>query len=103
MNDNSVELMIGESAEFRALGISETEDVTIIVTKSAGSDGAQVIFIDTQSEPDGSDGSRPLRILLNDTGTVYDCRRNALRRLRRTHDRARVGRAALAARFRVRS
>lgn len=40
--------------------------VTITVTRSGGKDGAVLIFVDTDFEPDGSDGSPGLRILLND-------------------------------------
>lgn len=45
--------------------------VTIIVTESAGKDDALLVIIDTDGEPDGSDGSRPIRVLVND-GTVYE-------------------------------
>lgn len=50
--------------------------VEIAVTRSAGDDRAVVIFIDTEFEPDGSDGSPGLRVLLNDdevyVGKAYD-------------------------------
>lgn len=60
-------------ANLRALAESALtpDDVTITVTESAGSDGARLVIIDTDGEPDGSDGSRPLRVLVND-GTVYE-------------------------------
>lgn len=41
--------------------------VAVIVTRSAGSDRAVVVFIDTAFEPDGSPG---LRVLVND-GDAY--------------------------------
>lgn len=40
--------------------------VTFQVVRSAGSDGAVVVFLDTATEPDGSDGGRGLRVFLND-------------------------------------
>jgi hypothetical protein len=43
---------------------------TVTVTRSAGSDGAIVVFIDTETEPDGSDGGPGLRVLVNNE-TVY--------------------------------
>jgi hypothetical protein len=44
--------------------------VTITLTTSAGSDGAVVVFIDTEGQPDGSDGWRGLRVMVND-GDVF--------------------------------
>lgn len=44
--------------------------VTITLTTSAGTDGAVVVFIDTEGEPDGSDGWRGLRVMVND-GDVF--------------------------------
>lgn len=45
--------------------------VQVIVTRSAGKDGAVLVFIDTYNfEPDGSDGGPGLRVLLND-GDLY--------------------------------
>lgn len=38
----------------------------ITITHSEGSDGALLVMIDTTSEPDGSDGGRGIRVLLND-------------------------------------
>jgi hypothetical protein len=40
--------------------------VTITVTRSAGDDRAMLVMIDTDFEPDGSDGGPGLRVLLND-------------------------------------
>ena len=44
----------------------QQERVTIAVTRSGGADGAVLIFVDTDFEPDGSDGGPGLRILVND-------------------------------------
>lgn len=46
--------------------MTEAEDVTVTISRSAGIDGAVVIFIDTQFEPDGSDGGPGLRVIVND-------------------------------------
>jgi len=50
--------------------------VEVTVTRSAGDDRAIVVFIDTDFEPDGSDGGTGLRVLLNDNeayvGKAYD-------------------------------
>jgi hypothetical protein len=50
--------------------------VTITVTRSAGDDRAMLVMIDTDFEPDGSDGGPGLRVLLNDdeayVGKAYD-------------------------------
>lgn len=43
-----------------------TGNLTITVTRSAGTDGAVLVFIDTDGEPNGSDGGPALRVLLND-------------------------------------
>lgn len=44
--------------------------VEVLVTRSAGIDGAVVVFIDTPGwEPDGSDGGPGLRVLINDHET----------------------------------
>lgn len=51
--------------------MSIDKEIVITVTLSAGDDGATLIFIDTPFEPDGSDGSRGLRIVLNDD-SLYD-------------------------------
>jgi len=51
-------------------------DVRIAVTRSAGDDRAVTVFIDTQFEPNGSDGGPGLRVLVNDdeayVGKAYD-------------------------------
>lgn len=46
-------------------------DITITVTRSAGADGAIVIFIDTTFEPNASDGSPGLRVCVGE-GVVFD-------------------------------
>lgn len=50
-------------------------DVTVTVHPSAGSDGAIVVEIDTEFEPDGRDGGPGLRVNINDgdawTGVAY--------------------------------
>lgn len=38
----------------------------VFVGPSAGSDGAMVVIVDTEYEPDGSDGGTGLRVLVND-------------------------------------
>lgn len=43
--------------------------VEVTVTRSAGTDGAVVVFVDTDFEPDASDGGPGLRIVVNDTDT----------------------------------
>lgn len=44
--------------------------VEITVTRSAGTDGAVVVFIDTPNwEPNGTDGGPGLRVLINDYDT----------------------------------
>ena len=40
--------------------------VSVVVTESAADDGAIVVFVDTDFEPDASDGGRGMRVLLND-------------------------------------
>ena len=51
-------------------------EVTVTVTRSAGDDRAVIVFIDTEFEPDGSDGGPALRVLINDdeayVGKAYD-------------------------------
>lgn len=42
----------------------------VTITTSAGSDGAVVVFVDTDFEPDASDGGPGLRVILND-GDVF--------------------------------
>lgn len=42
------------------------DGITVIVDRSAGADNAVVVFIDTNFEPDGSDGGPGLRVLIND-------------------------------------
>lgn len=48
----------------------------ITVSRSAGDDRAVTVFIDTDFEPDGSDGGPGLRVLVNDdeafVGKAYD-------------------------------
>lgn len=44
-------------------------DITVTVTRSAGTDGAVVVFIDTHFEPDASDDGPGLRVLINDHDT----------------------------------
>lgn len=56
---------MGEARAFDDKGIE------ITLTRSAGKDGAFVVFVDTNFEPDGSDGGPGLRVLLND-GDIYN-------------------------------
>lgn len=49
--------------------IAEGLGVKVTITESAGSDNAIVVFIDTEFVPDASDGSRGLRVLINDDDT----------------------------------
>jgi hypothetical protein len=44
--------------------------VHVVIEKSIGSDDAIVVQIDTEFEPDGSDGGPGLRVLIND-GDAY--------------------------------
>jgi hypothetical protein len=46
------------------LGVSVT--ITVTITRSGGIDGAVVVFIDTEFEPDGSDEGPGLRVCIND-------------------------------------
>lgn len=55
----------GEEITFEAHGLSLT------VTKSAGADGAVLVMVDTETEPDGSDGGPGLRVQVND-GSVFE-------------------------------
>lgn len=48
---------------------TDERKVTVAVTRSAGIDGAVVVFIDTDFEPDASDGGPGLRVLINDHDT----------------------------------
>lgn len=52
------------------------QSVMITVTRSAGDDRAVLVLIDTTFEPNGSDDSPGLRVLLNDNevyaGVAYD-------------------------------
>lgn len=41
------------------------------VTMTKGEDGSVIVWVDTDNEPDGSDGGRKLRVWVND-GKVYD-------------------------------
>ncbi|SRR6266704_603742 len=43
----------------------------VTVTRSAGADGAVVVFVDTDFEPDGSDDGPGLRVVVNDE-PVYE-------------------------------
>lgn len=43
--------------------------IKVGITKSAGKDNAVVVFVDTQFEPNGSDGGPGLRVLINDDPT----------------------------------
>jgi hypothetical protein len=43
--------------------------VTVTIQESAGTDGAVVLIIDTEFEPDASDGGPGLRILVNEDPT----------------------------------
>jgi hypothetical protein len=47
----------------------EAFGVTVILTRSAGSDGAPVVFVDTSEDLEGPDGPR-IRVRVND-GPVY--------------------------------
>lgn len=47
----------------------EGRHVEVSVTRSAGTDGAVVVFIDTTFEPGASDGGPGLRVLINDHDT----------------------------------
>ena len=55
--------------------------VQVVVARSAGTDGAVVVLIDTDFEPNGSDGGPGLRVLLNDSdayiGKPYRGRKSA--------------------------
>lgn len=42
------------------------DGVHVIVTRSAGTDNAYVVFVDTEFEPDASDGGPGLRVRIND-------------------------------------
>lgn len=66
------------SAQARALAVEllqradyldELYRIEVKVTTSAGVDGAIVVFIDTEFEPDGSDGGPGLRVNINDHDT----------------------------------
>lgn len=57
------EPVIGESEAVGFLGVKA------IITRSDGPDGAVVVFIDTEFEPDASDGGPGLRVLINDDDT----------------------------------
>lgn len=55
----------GSEGEARAV----LDGIEVIITRSAGTDGAYVVFIDTDFEPDGSNGSPGLRVNINDHPT----------------------------------
>jgi hypothetical protein len=52
--------------------IAEALGVTVTIVRSAGSDGAVVVMIDTEFEPDASDSGPGLRVLVNDGPPVYE-------------------------------
>lgn len=56
--------------------MSDQQQVHVTVTRSAGDDRAVLILIDTDFEPDASDGGPGLRVLINDgeafVGPRYD-------------------------------
>jgi hypothetical protein len=49
-----------------ASAFDEPAMLTTTVTRSAGDDGAIVVFLDTTFEPDGGDGGPGLRVRIND-------------------------------------
>ena len=49
----------------------EWNGVTVTIGTSSGRDGAALVIIDTEGEPDGSDGSKGLRVDVND-GQVFE-------------------------------
>lgn len=55
--------MSGPALALKHLGVEVT------IQESAGSDGAVVVIIDTDFEPDASDGGPGLRVLINDDPT----------------------------------
>lgn len=61
-----------EGVVLKVEGVVDPEDrrgVEVTVGESAGTDGAIVVNIDTEFEPDGSDGGPGLRVLINDDPT----------------------------------
>lgn len=46
--------------------LAEALGVAVNITTSAGSDGAVLVIVDTEFEPDGSDGGPGLRVMVND-------------------------------------
>lgn len=49
----------------------EWNGVTVTIGTSSGVDGAALVIIDTDGEPDGSDGWKGLRVDVND-GRVFE-------------------------------
>ena len=47
-------------------------EISIIITRSSGEDGAVLVLIDTTFEPNGTDGGPGLRVLINDA-EVTEC------------------------------
>ncbi len=47
----------------------ESQGIKVTITQSAGEDGAMVVFVDTEFEPNASDGGPGLRVLINDHDT----------------------------------
>lgn len=45
---------------------ADEQEITVIVTRSSGTDGAVLVMIDTNFEPNASDGGPGLRVLVND-------------------------------------
>ena len=52
------------------LDTPEDPSVTVTVTRSSGLDGAAIVFVDTNFEPNGSDGGPGLRIRVNDCAVL---------------------------------
>lgn len=47
----------------------EAFDCKVTICRSAGADGAVVVYVDTGFEPDGSDEGPGLRVQINDSTT----------------------------------
>lgn len=56
--------------------LADGRNVTVTITASAGSDNAAVVLVDTNFEPDNSDGHGGLRVMVNDgdafIGVAYE-------------------------------
>lgn len=61
----------GKLEEHHRVETAEGDLLHITVTRSAGDDGALLVIIDTEFEPDGSDGGPGLRVMVND-GDVFE-------------------------------